>query len=211
MDIMEIIDITVPLENNIVVWPGDPEVEIDWLEQLSEGGEANITRFSMGAHTGTHIDAPLHFLQTGSDLDQIDLKYLIGECLVVDVPESIKIIDEYFLEKINFRCVERILFKSKNSSINKERKFNQEYVSLDQGGAKFLVENGAKLVGIDYLSIAPYADSGPTHTALLNAGIIILEGLDLGKVTAGLYHLICLPIKLSGREGAPARAILIKP
>ena len=208
---MEIIDITVGIKNGMLVWPGDAPVEIGWESRLEDGAESNISSIQIGAHVGTHIDMPLHFIEGAANLDSLDLARLIGPATVVDVLEDISEISAEFLEKLELKTVSRILFKTSNSRLwaGNSSSFFQNYVALGKDGAKWLVDHGCRLVGIDYLSIAPYEDSVTTHQILLSNGVIILETLDLRQAEAGEYQLICLPLKLESREAAPARAILI--
>lgn len=207
---MKIIDISVNVQEGMVTWPGDPEVKIDWVARIGEGSDANISVLNYGLHTGTHIDVPLHFVKDGWSMDELDLGVLVGACEVVQVPDDCDLIGRQDLEALEIECFERVLFKTRNShSWPKDAlTFDKDFVALGPSGADYLVEKGCKLVGIDYLSIAPFDDPPTTHVRLLEAGVVILEGLDLSDVEPGRYELICLPIKLMGREGAPARAIL---
>jgi len=209
---MRIYDITQTIHNDMPVWPGDPEVKLEWLSRISEGGEVNLTKIHMCAHAGTHLDMPSHFIDDGKTLDDLDLKILIGRAKVISVPPEVKVIDDVFLKKISLAGIERILFKTSNSAFVKEtpQSFHQDFVALDESGAKFLADAGCKLVGIDYMSIAIFAEPAEGHLPLLEAGIVVLEGITLDGVEHGDYHLIALPLKLGGREGAPVRAILLE-
>lgn len=208
---MNIIDITLPISEDLPVWPGDPDIDINWLERIEKGGEVNISTLSIGAHTGTHLDMPLHFIQDGVGLDSLDLARLIGEVTVCEVPGNLDVIDRAFLETLE-AIPKRLLFKTSNSRLWRQgvKEFREDYIALDAGAARYLVDMGCDLVGIDYLSIAAFTDTREPHLRLLEAGIVVLEGLDLSKVKPGKYGLVCLPIRLAGREGAPARAILIE-
>ncbi len=207
---MKLIDISVKIQENMVTWPGDPKVKIDWVARIGEDSDANISALSYGLHTGTHIDVPLHFVKNGWSMDDLDLGVLIGTCEVVQLPDGCDLIGREDLEALEIGCFERVLFKTRNSqSWPKDAvSFDKDFVALGPSGADYLVEKGCKLVGIDYLSIAPFNDPPTTHKRLLEAGVVILEGLDLSEAEPGLYELICLPVKLAGREGAPARAVL---
>ena len=207
---MKLYDISINLHEGMVTWPGDPEVKIDWVARIGNGSDANISALSYGLHTGTHIDVPKHFLDDGWDMDSLDLGVLLGECAVVQVPDDCDLICREDLDALDIEHFERILFKTRNSQTWPKNAvaFDEGFVALGPSGADYLVEKGCKLVGIDYLSIAPFDDPPTTHVRLLEAGVVILEGLDLSGVKPGCYELICLPIKLAGREGAPARAIL---
>lgn len=209
---MQIIDISVPITTDLTVWPGDPAVEIKWFAEIGPDSDVNITKISFGVHTGTHIDAPLHFLPGGGSLDTLDLGDMIGPVQVFEIPDDVGIISADTFQDLPDIIRPRLLFKTRNSSLwaQSSSVFNPEYVGLDESAAIFLVDHDVHLVGIDYLSIAPFDTPEPTHKVLLSNNIIILESLDLSKVQAGFYNLICLPINLPEREGAPVRAILIK-
>lgn len=209
---MRIIDITRTIESGMPVWPGDPEVRLEWLSQIREGGVVNLTAIHMCAHTGTHIDMPSHFLDQGRNLDDLDLSVMFGNARVISAPPEINIINEAFLKHIPLEGVERVLFKTSNDVLVKaeSQSFNADFVALDASGARFLAETGCKLVGIDAMSIALSDDPEGGHLPLLEAGIVVLEGLNLAEVEPGDYQLIALPLKLGGREGSPVRAILIE-
>jgi arylformamidase len=167
----------------------------------------------MGAHVGTHVDAPYHFL--GGDkltVDQLDLKDLTGRVYVLRIPDEVDLVTAEVLEKGEIPPrTRRLLFKTRNSSFwaASGSTFRTDYVALSPDGAQYLVNKGIRLVGIDYLGIAPFSDPAPTHQILLSAGVIILEGLNLSEVPPGRYALYCLPVKLAGSDGAPARTILV--
>jgi len=208
---MAIYDISVPLHKKMPVWPGEPRVIIKQTSAIAEGDEANVSHLSLGAHTGTHVDAPLHFIADGVSLDKIPLDHFIGDAVVVEIL-NVDLITEKDIKKatdLNFNS--RVIFKTRNSQIwvQGENNFQEDFVALSPDAAEYLVNMESKLVGIDYLSIAPYSDSNPTHEVLLRAGIPILEGLDLSNISPGTYSLFCLPLNIIGVEGAPARAILV--
>lgn len=208
---MKIYDISVPVYNGMPVWPGDEGVEIERVSQIEAGANANVSHLSLGAHTGTHVDAPYHFVPSGITLDQVPLDYFVGPALVVEVTGQPLITAEH-LKAANLPAgVQRVLFKTDNSQIwaRPRQEFEPAFVALSPDAAQFLVDLGVILVGIDYLSVAPFRQSRPTHLALLSAGVAILEGIDLRTVEAGWYTLYCLPLKLVGVDGAPARAILV--
>lgn len=210
---MKIHDITVTLKPGMPVWPGDHEVELYRDEKIEEGANANVSNLSISVHTGTHVDAPYHFLPEGGPVDQLPLEVLIGPVQVVELSESVDFIDEQILQKteINPGTI-RVLFKTRNSRywMMDTNEFQTGFVGITEDGARYLVEKGIKLVGIDYLSISPYKMSRPTHEVLLKAMMVVIEGLDLSKVDAGQYELYCLPLKLFNTDGAPARAVLIE-
>ena len=204
------IDISVPVSPSSVCWPGSHCVEFSKGKDMARGDAMNDTSIHMSIHTGTHIDAPLHFVANGKSVDQLPIEGFIGSALVLDLPEA-QVIDAKILNSCNIHAqTDRVLFKTKNTKLLQKspQVFDPGFVALSVDGAKWLVEKGIKLVGIDYLSIQGFHDGPQVHQILLNAGIIILEGLDLREVHGGEYELICLPIKLAGIEGAPVRAIL---
>jgi arylformamidase len=208
---MHIYDISLTLTSDLPVWPGDPRVSVERVLEIGPDSSANVSRLAMSAHSGTHVDAPLHFLEKGTSVDRIPLKNLTGRAYLVHLPHA-NIITAEVLAAANIPTrTRRVLFKTRNSQYwsKKSNEFQTDFVGLSEDGARFLIKKGIKLVGIDYLSIAPYADGDPTHKTLLMAGVVVLEGLDLSKVSQGRYMLYCLPLKLGGADGAPARAILV--
>ncbi len=210
---MKIFDISLTIDDSLLIWPGDPVAKRERVKKIEEGSNANVSELVMGAHTGTHVDAPYHFLPGGSTVETLPLDVLTGEAQVVELPMDCDVITAGVVAGCGIRPgIIRVLFKTRNSTYwhKKEIAFDPLFVGIDKSGAEKLVELGVKFVGIDYLSIAPYKQSRPTHEVLLGAHMIILEGADLSAVPAGVYHLYCLPIKLGGADGAPARAILIE-
>ena len=211
---MKWFDVTVETSETLPVWPGDPRVSIERIQKLEVGANANVSKISMSLHTGTHVDAPYHFLQNGPRLAEIPLDRFFGAVTVIEMQEDIDTINAEVLERIDRSLfTERILFKTRNSAYWSEpvvSHFHSEFVGIDITGAQFLVDRGVRLVGIDYLSIAPFRQSKPTHEVLLTAGIVIVEGLNLSAVAQGSYQLYCLPLKLGNAEGSPARVILIE-
>ena len=208
---MAIIDISLGLKPDFPVWPGHPEIRFNKIQEIGKGSKANVTQIELGVHSGTHLDAPLHFLADGFDVTGLDLETLIGPALLIDVSDA-QVINAALLETLSIpHNTERLLIKTSNSQLWSENNtdFNPDFVAVSNSGAKWIVERGIRLVGVDYLSVAPYGNSGPTHRTLLQAGVIPVEGLNFNGVKEGRYHLICLPIKLEGCEGAPARAVLI--
>ena len=208
---MRTYDISLSISPDLVVWPDDSAIELIRKSKIEDGADTNTTHLKMSAHSGTHIDAPYHFLDTGETIENISLDLMIGRAYVLYVP-GVKVITKDILEKSLIPPrTKRILFKTDNSEIwasGIASKFHEDYVSLDVEAAKYMIQRGVKLVGIDYLSISPFTDMVPTHHTLLEAGVVILEGLDLSEVTQGRYTLYCLPLKIAGSDGAPARAIL---
>jgi len=208
---MTIHDISLPISGSLIVWPGDPEVKITQTSRLDKGDTATVSRLDLGAHTGTHVDAPCHFVPGGSSVDTLDLNVLMGPALVVHVLEA-DALSMDVLERLRIPPgTERVLFRTRNSDLwaRGEREFDEDFVAITEDGAHWLVENGVRLVGIDYLSVAAFGEPTPTHSVLLRAGVIAVEGLDLSGIAAGVYQFVCLPLKIAGCDGAPARAILI--
>jgi arylformamidase len=205
------IDISVPVRNGMVHWPGDPDFHIERAEDQDKGDVATVSRMTLGVHTGTHMDAPLHFIRGARSIDQMPLDATIGPARVIPIadPKSIKR-DE--LTRHSIAAGERILFKTLNSARAwKAGAFDENFVFISQDAARYLADLGVRTVGVDYLSVGGYREDGPeTHHALLGAGIWIIEGLDLSAVEPGAYELVCLPLRLMGSEGSPARAILRK-
>jgi len=209
---MKIFDISLTTTSDIVTWPGDPGVELKRVKKMEEGSHSNVSQISMGVHTGTHVDAPYHFVANGGTVEGLSLDILIGPVQVIEIPESVNILTaEVLVEASMDESVDRVLFKTRNSNYwaQKPLGFQSDFVGISEDGARYLVEKGVKLVGIDYLSVAPYDQSVPTHYELLNGGVVAVEGLDLSEVPPGQYMLYCLPVKLGGSDGAPARVVLI--
>jgi arylformamidase len=190
-------------------WPGNPPVRIGRHEDMSKGGDANVTAISLGAHTGTHMDAPVHFLADGIGIEAMDLSATMGEARVIEIgdPAAIR---RHELHAARIARGERILFKTRNSSYAWSRStFVEDFVGITLGAAEHLAESGVRAVGVDYLSVAAFGDDAAgIHRALLSAGVWIIEGLDLSPVAEGSYELICLPLRIPGSDGAPARALL---
>lgn len=203
------IDVSIPLEQGITVWPGDPELEVIRFASIAAGDGANVSRLAMSAHTGTHVDAPLHFIDGGGGAGDLDLDALIGRATVLDAGDR-ALADAGLVESAGPSLGERVLLKTRNSRRRWWREsFRNDYVCLSEGGAAALVASGVKLVGVDGPSVgAPGDDGDRVHRLLLQAGICLLEGLDLSTVTAGHYELLCLPLRFIGADGAPARAVL---
>jgi len=207
---MRIYDVTVGISPQLPVWPGDPPVQLERVEAIASGANANVSRLTCGVHTGTHVDAPLHFIDGASGIESLPLKLLTGRAYVVNLP-SAKVIDEATLEAAGLPPrTRRVLFRTRNSELwAREKAFQSNFVAVEASGARWLVKKGVQLVGVDYLSVAPYGQSKETHRILLEAGVVVIEGMDLSRVTQGRYSLYCLPLKLIGSDGAPARVILV--
>jgi arylformamidase len=210
---MKIHDISLTIAPGMVVWPGDPAVERYRVAKIEEGANANVSHMHLGVHTGTHVDAPYHFLKDGCSVETLALDALIGPVQVVDVGVEVDSLNAAVLQAAGIaEGIERVLFKTRNSMYwqRQEPVFQTDFVAIPADGAAYLVERGIRLVGVDYLSVAPFKNSRPTHEILLQAGMILLEGVDLSNVAAGFYELCCLPMKLLGSDGAPARTVLIE-
>jgi arylformamidase len=204
---MKLYDISVPLFNGLPAYPGDPRVSVEPVLGIKDGDGANVSRITMAGHSGTHIDAPSHMLEDGDTLDSIPLSILMGKAYVADL-RGVTEIGARELGRISLRGVERLLLKTDNSGLWERSAFCAEYVSLNEDGAEHLVRQGIGLVGIDYLSIEKFDGDGSVHRRLMHNGIVILEGLDLSRVEEGHYELFCLPLRIAGADGAPARAVL---
>jgi len=206
---MDWLDITMTVRSGMVHWPGDEDVAIERTEDLERGGPYNLSRAVMSLHSGTHVDAPLHFISNGRGIDEMPPSATVGPARVIEIrdPVSIKTSE---LEAHAIERGERILFKTANSyRIRDTDAFVEDFVYLSEPAAGFLAQKGIVAVGIDYLSIGPYGeDASGIHKALLEAGIWIIEGLDLTGVEPGDYELVCLSLKVERGDGAPARAIL---
>ncbi len=210
---MKLHDISLTISPKLPVWPGDPQARLERVRKIEDGANSNVSELQLRVHTGTHVDAPVHFLNDSKEgVDDLPLKTLVGFCCVVEIPSDVDVITQETLEKVYIpQGNQRILFKTRNSGYWKQglSDFQEKFVGIDASAAQHLVDMGYKLVGIDYLSIAPYKNSRPTHEVFLKNGIIVIEGLDLSEVSEGYYTLFCLPLKLAGSDGAPARVILI--
>lgn len=206
-----IIDISLPLEKGTSRWPGSEAFRLESKQSLDDGDMSNESAIHMGAHGGTHIDAPSHFIQRGATIDDLSLNLFTGPAYVLHIPR-VRYITDGVLRKANIPPrTERILFRTRNSARWKSKKktFTREYTGLTATGAQWLVERGIRLVGLDFLSVAAYEDIERVHHILLGSGMALLEGITLADVQQGRYMLFCAPVKISGAEGAPARAQLI--
>jgi arylformamidase len=193
---VQIIDVSVPVRPGMITYPGDPEVRLERVSSIADGDVANLSRLDLGVHSGTHVDAPLHFVDGGASVEKLPLDVLVGPGVVVEgldpaaVPAG----------------AERVLFKTPNSRLWERDEFAEDFVALDGEAARALVAGGVRLVGIDYLSIG----DEEAHRILLGAGVVAVEGLDLREIEPGEYRLVCAPLKLVGAEGAPARVLLLR-
>ena len=209
---MTIYDISLTISPNMPIWPGDPAVALIQAASIDSGANANVSQLSFSLHTGTHVDAPHHFLNDHQTVESLPLNVLTGRCYVAHLGDGVGAITAEVLEAAHLPLdASRVLFRTRNSSIWARgiTEFQTDFVAVPLDGAEWLVRRGIKLVGVDYLSVSPYKKSRPTHEVLLKAGVVILEGVDLSQVTQGFYDLYCLPLKVAGSDGAPARTILI--
>ncbi len=202
------LDLTRSIHSGMVVWPGDPSPDVTPVFSLEHGDESNVSLLSIPSHTGTHLDAPYHLIQTGRRLEEMSLEPLIGQARVMDLSWKASHIDRADLEAVNLTGVERLLIRTTSSRWLEDNEFHTDYVALTLKGAEYLVEQGIRLVGIDSLSIGPYGPEGdPVHQILLCNDVVIVEGLDLSQTPAGDVDFICLPLKIQGGDGSPCRAV----
>ena len=206
-----IYDISLDVSAGGVVYPGNPPIAIALQQALARGDGANVSTLAFGSHTATHVDAAKHFFDDGQTVDQLPLDRLVGPCIVIELDDSVMQIERGHLESYNLKGAKRVLFKTRNSRVLQKRaEFVKDYTYVTPEAAEHLVSLGVELVGVDYLSVEQFKSGHHrTHRALLGAQVVIIEGLALADVPPGEYELICLPLKLRGLDGAPARAILI--
>lgn len=206
------LDISVPLYTGMAHWPDNPPVSIERMMDIDRGDTANVSKLSLGAHTGTHMDAPIHFFPTGKGIDTMPLTATIGLARVIEIHDTESIKPEE-LHTYQIKSGERILFKTRNSKrCWQTDDFVKDFVYISHEAAQYLAAQQVQTVGVDYLSVGGFFKDGvETHQALLSAGIWIIEGLNLSSVQAGAYELICLPLKIKGSDGAPSRAVLRLP
>ena len=204
-------DISVPVRAGGLVYPGNPEISIELRQAIARGAGANVSQVSFGSHTGTHVDAARHFIDDGQTVDEISLDKLIGPAIVIAFDDSLMSIGARDLEAQDLGRHKRVLMRTRNSSFITGSEFHQDYTFLAPDGAELLVSRGVELVGIDYLSIEQFhSGHHRTHRTLLQNGVVIVEGLNLADITPGEYDFVCLPLRLEGLDGAPARALLIE-
>lgn len=209
----KIYDITLPLTENITNYGGDKKPVFSTAARTTGSFTITTTTIALSVHTGTHVDSPKHMDPQGDGIDLVPLEVLVGSCAVVEVSGDVSSITAEFLAKHEDAIAKhkRVLFKTRDSCrwADAQHEFIPDYVYLAGDAASWLVQRQVKLVGIDYLSVDPYMDEEmPAHVALLKAGIAIVESCDLQGVPPGEYELICLPLRLVGLDGSPARAIL---
>jgi arylformamidase len=209
--VSEFLDISVPIDGDLPVWPGSPGAQVTVRARISDGSDANVSEIRLELHTGTHIDAPLHFVDDGADVEATGIDALVGPAIVAEVLGEGAIDRDAMASLAIPEGTSRLLLRTSNSlrGLMRSPEFRTDAAALTADAAAWVVEQGIGLIGIDYLSIQQPSDGPETHQALLRAGVVILEGVDLRAVTPGPYDLVCLPVRLTGTEAAPARAILL--
>ena len=205
-----IYDISLPIVNAGLVYPGNPEISITPQQEISKGAGANVSTLQFGSHTATHVDAPKHFFDDAAGVDGLPLDVLMGPAVVIAVKDTVMSVGEEELRRHEIKNHTRVLIKTRNSGFIRQRDFHRDYTYLAPDGAQYLVSLGVRLVGVDYLSVEQFhSGHHRTHRALLERGIVIVEGLDLSVPAAGPYELRVLPLLIPGLDGAPARAVLV--
>lgn len=208
MEDRKLYDVSLTIYPGMPVYPGNAPVEIEEVKSMERGGSSNVSLLHIGTHTSTHVDAPRHFIANGPGVDEIDPCLLVGPARLFQLP-NVDHIDRTSLQALDLRGVERALFGTRNSLLLRHEDVHLDYAYVSADAASFLVDAGVRLVGVDYLSIEQYKKEGrPAHHTLLEAGIAIVEGLYLADVPPGDYELLCLPLKVKGADGAPARVLL---
>ncbi|MCB0704351.1 MAG: cyclase family protein [Saprospiraceae bacterium] len=206
----QLIDISNPLHPDLPVWPGSHGIHIHRILDQEKGDAATVSRLDIDIHSGTHIDAPLHFVKNGATTEEIPLDKLNGPCRVADL-RGIPIITHRHLEALRLPSnTRKLLLKTDNSEkwTDLRHTFDKDYAAISQEAAQWVVDQGIELIGIDYHSIQRFSDPIDTHVTLLKNKVVILEGLNLKSIQSGPYRLWCLPVRILGVEGAPARAVL---
>ncbi len=205
-----IYDISVPIRSGGLVYPGNPEIDISLQQAVAKGASANVSTIRFGSHTGTHADAARHFFDDGQPVDKIPLESLIGPALLVSFGDKVLSVGATELREHDLKGHKRILIRTRNSALLSQKEFVKDYTYLAPDGAQYLVDLGVELVGVDYLSIEQFhSGHHRTHRTLLAQAVVIVEGLDLSAPAPGEYQFICLPLRIEGCDGAPARAVLI--
>src|SRR3954464_15581495 len=207
---MKLIDVSVPLDANLASYPGNTPFSLEPIKRISRGDSSNVSTLHLSAHAGTHVDAPRHFFDQGAGVDALPLEMLCGRTRVIEVLTRKGITaDDLAAAKLSEDV--RVLIKTHNSRLWGTPQFHEDFVGVTDTGAKYLVEHGIKVVGVDYLSVEVFKTPGaPAHHALLGAGTIVIEGLNLIEVEPSVYDMICLPLRVVGSDGAPARVVLRK-
>ena len=205
-----IYDISVPIRSGGLVYPGNPEIDIELQQAVAKGASANVSTIRFGSHTGTHADAARHFFDDGESVDHIPLDRLIGSAVLLKFDDEVRSVGAAELRRQDLGGYKRILIGTRNSALLSRADFVKDYTYLAPDGAQYLVDQGVELVGVDYLSIEQFhSGHHRTHRTLLERSVVIVEGLDLSVPAPGEYEFICLPLRIEGCDGAPARAVLI--
>lgn len=206
-----ILDVSIPLTTGGLIYPGNPEIRITPQQSIADGASANVSTLVFGSHTGTHVDAAKHFFDDGQPVDELPLDALIGRATVLEFADDVMQIGAKELSGQPIDGARRVLLKTRNSALLDRPGFTRDYTFLAPDGAELLAEKGVQLVGIDYLSIEQFRSGHHrTHRTLLQRQIVIVEGLRLGGVAPGVYDFVCLPLRIAGMDGAPARAVLME-
>ena len=207
-----IYDVSMPLRTGGLVYPNNPPISITSVSAIARGDTANVSRLDFGSHTGTHVDAPLHFIEGGAGVDELRLDVLMGRARLIAFGDEVLAIGEDELRRHDLSGVTRVLLRTRNSAwlASGSTEFHRDFTHLAPDGAAYLVSLGVRLVGVDYLSVEQFrSPHHKTHRTLLENGVVIVEGLVLGEPEPGDYDLRCLPLLLAGLDGAPARAVLV--
>jgi arylformamidase len=208
--VSRIYDISVPIRSGGLVYPGNPEIDIALQQAVAKGAGANVSTIRFGSHTGTHVDASRHFFDDGQTVDKIPLERLIGPALLLGFSDDVRSVGAAELRGQDIKGQTRILLRTRNSALLSQKDFVKDYTYLAPDGAQYLVDQGVELVGIDYLSIEQFHSGHHlTHRTLLERSVVIVEGLDLSVPPPGKCQFMCLPLRVEGCDGAPARAVLI--
>jgi arylformamidase len=208
--VSRIYDISVPIRTGGLVYPGNPEIDIALQQAVAKGAGANVSTIRFGSHTGTHVDASRHFFDDGQTVDKIPLERLIGPALLLGFSDDVRSVGAAELRGQDIKGQTRILLRTRNSALLSQKDFVKDYTYLAPDGAQYLVDQGVELVGIDYLSIEQFHSGHHlTHRTLLERSVVIVEGLDLSVPPPGKCQFMCLPLRIEGCDGAPARAVLI--
>jgi len=208
--VSRIYDISVPIRSGGLVYPGNPEIDIELQQAVAKGASANVSTIRFGSHTGTHADAARHFFDDGESVDHIPLDRLIGSAVLLKFDDEVRSVGAAELRRQDLGGYKRILIGTRNSALLSRADFVKDYTYLAPDGAQYLVDQGVELVGVDYLSIEQFhSGHHRTHRTLLERSVVIVEGLDLSVPAPGEYEFICLPLRIEGCDGAPARAVLI--
>ena len=208
------LDATYPIRESVPVWPGQPDVSLRKASRLDEGDTANVTVLRMAMHTGTHMDAPLHFLQNGGDITTAPTWAMMGAVRVAHLPDDVDGIDRATVETWEsqngaLQSGERVFFRTRNSNRDwSQEKFHEDYVAVLPDAATYLVEKGLRVVGVDYLSVAPFDNPTDTHRILLSNNVWVIEALNLRDVAAGRYEMVATPLPLVGSDASPVRVLL---